>query len=61
MLMVVVVCVVIVSNFGMFVVMVEIMVLCVVFFISNSKEGKLWFVLGCFGILLLVIVCWLLW
>lgn len=60
-LMAAAVCAVVASNLGTMVVMAEIMALCAVFLTGGSKEGKLWFVLGRLGTLLLAIACWLVW
>ncbi|WP_312691331.1 formate hydrogenlyase subunit 3 [Kosakonia sp.] len=60
-LMAAAVCAVCAANFGALVVMAEIMALSAVFLTGSSESGKLWFVMGRFGTILLAITCWLLW
>ncbi|WP_426617439.1 formate hydrogenlyase subunit 3 [Raoultella sp. R2A007] len=52
---------VVVTNFGALVVMAEIMALCAAFLTGCAQSGKLWFVLGRLGTLLLAWTCWLVW
>lgn len=54
-------CAVSAANVGALVIMAEIMALSAVFLTGCSKSGKLWFVMGRFGTVLLAVACWLLW
>ena len=49
------------TNFAMLIVMAEIMALCAVFLTGCSQSGKLWFLLGRLGTVLLVVCAWLIW
>lgn len=49
------------NNFVMLVLMAEIMALCAVFLTGCSQSGKLWFVLGRLGTVLLVVTAFLIW
>ncbi len=49
------------DNLGELVVMAEIMALCAAFLTGCAQSGKLWFVLGRLGTVLLAIACWLTW
>jgi formate hydrogenlyase subunit 3 len=49
------------DNLGWLVVMAEIMALCAAFLTGCAQSGKLWFVLGRLGTLLLAIACWQAW
>lgn len=60
-LMAAAVCAVTSKNLGTLVVMAEIMALCAAFLTGCTQSGKLWFVLGRLGTILLVIACWLAW
>ena len=60
-LMAAAVCAVVADNFGVLVVMAEIMALCAVFLTGCGQSAKLWFVLGRAGTLLLVVSCGLIW
>lgn len=60
-LMAAAVCAVTASNLGTLVVMAEVMALCAAFLTGCAQSGKLWFVLGRLGTLLLAIACWLTW
>jgi len=55
------ICAVVASNLAALVVMAEIMALCGVFLTGCTQSGKLWFVLGRLGTLLLALACWLTW
>jgi len=55
------ICAVVASNLAALVVMAEIMALCGVFLTGCMPSGKLWFVLGRLGTLLLALACWLTW
>lgn len=48
------------TNFAMLIVMAEIMALCAVFLTGCSQSGKLWFLLGRLGTVLLAVCAWLL-
>lgn len=48
------------DNLGTLVMMAEIMALCAAFLTGCAQSGKLWFVLGRLGTVLLAIACWLL-
>lgn len=50
-----------VDNLGWLVVMAEIMALCGAFLTGCAQSGKLWFVLGRLGTLLLAFACWQAW
>jgi len=50
-----------VDNLGWLVVMAEVMALCAAFLTGCAQSGKLWFVLGRLGTLLLAIACWQAW
>lgn len=50
-----------VDNLGWLVVMAEVMALCAAFLTGCAQSGKLWFVLGRLGTLLLAISCWQAW
>lgn len=50
-----------VDNLGWLVVMAEVMALCGAFLTGCAQSGKLWFVLGRLGTLLLAIACWQAW
>lgn len=52
---------VVADNFGWLVVMAEIMALCAAFLTGCAQSGKLWFVLGRLGTLLLALACWQAW
>ncbi|POP46419.1 formate hydrogenlyase subunit 3 [Superficieibacter electus] len=60
-LMAAAVCAVTAYNFATLIAMAEIMALCAAFLTGCAQSGKLWFVLGRLGTLLLAIACWLLW
>ncbi len=60
-LMVTAVAAIMVDNLGWLVVMAEIMALCGAFLTGCAKSGKLWFVLGRLGTLLLAFACWQAW
>ncbi|MCU6664197.1 formate hydrogenlyase subunit 3 [Silvania hatchlandensis] len=49
------------DNLGWLVVMAEIMALCAAFLTGCAQSGKLWFVLGRLGTLLLALACWQAW
>lgn len=51
----------VVDNFGMLVMMAEIVALAGYFLTGCQKSGQLWFALGRLGTVLLVIACWLMW
>ncbi len=50
-----------VDNLGWLVVMAEVMALCGAFLTGCAQSGKLWFVLGRLGTILLAIACWQAW
>jgi formate hydrogenlyase subunit 3 len=50
-----------VDNLGWLVVMAEVMALCGAFLTGCAQSGKLWFVLGRLGTVLLAIACWQAW
>jgi len=50
-----------VDNLGWLVVMAEVMALCAAFLTGCAQSGKLWFVLGRLGTILLAIACWQAW
>jgi len=52
---------IVVDNLGWLVVMAEIMALCAAFLTGCAQSGKLWFVLGRLGTILLAIACWQSW
>ena len=50
-----------VDNLGWLVVMAEVMALCAAFLTGCAQSGKLWFVLGRLGTILMAIACWQAW